>query len=309
MPREGEPLPESTRVVVLQYEALQAHTLPNADMSRGELSRRIVDQIEAEGERPPLGPAGTTPWTVAPTTQSGTVYYLLAETPDGTLYESYVNTGRGFVPGFDAVQSGRMTMGPVPESTRSRMRSALQVGRESRSDTTADTDADSAGGASQSSAADTTAPADTTSSADTSSSEDTTSDAATPPSPSSSSGPSPSAAAPDSSSGSGIGGIVLGVLGGALLGGAGVWWWLSVRLRRLEEERADLQRTLRERENEAFRDAPSADDPPTGTDTETDQERLQALEEENAELRERNETLKAKITEIKEHLRALRDAE
>ena len=109
---------------------------------------------------------------------------------------------------------------------------------------------------------------------------------------------------------------MLGLLGGALLGGAGVWWWLSVRLRRLEEERADLQRTLRERENEAFRDAPSADAPPRGetADEENDDHtRLRAekeqLEDENAELREQNETLKTKITEIKEHLRALREAE
>ena len=42
------------------------------------------------------------------------ITYVVAELPNGDLYESYVNAGpAGFLPGFDAVWSGRMTMGPV----------------------------------------------------------------------------------------------------------------------------------------------------------------------------------------------------
>ena len=311
MPREGTPLPESTRVVLLPHASSQAHTLPNADVSREELSRRIVDRIESEGERPPLGPDGTTPWTVAPTAPSGAVYYLLAQTPDGTLYESYVNTGRGFVPGFDAVQSGRMTMGPVPGPARPRMRSALRVGRESRAEATADTSADppssapSAPPSADTTTPDTTVPDTTSNTADSDPTGPTASDAgAAAPTRSSSSASPASSAAGDSSAGGGIGGILLGVLGGALLGGGGAWWWLSVRLRRVKEERATLQRALRSEKNKAFRSATGmgADSP------DDDASELERLREETAALRERNETLKTKIAEIKEHLRTLREA-
>ena len=302
MPREGAPLPESTRVVLLPYEAPQAHTLPNADVSRKELSRRVVDHIESEGERPPLGPDGTTPWTVAPTAQSGAVSYLLAETPDSTLYESYVNTGRGFVPGFDAVQSGRMTMGPVPEPARARMRSALRVGREALAQEAADTTTTPDPSPAPSTAADTTVPDTTTPSA---ANADVNDANATAPS---GSGPSPPADPSPSPNPIGMRWVVLGALGGAFLGGGAVWWWLSVRLRRLEDERADLQRTLRERKNKAFRAATGMGGDAEETNAGTP-DQLRALQEENAELRERNQTLKTKITEIKEHLRALRDAE
>ena len=303
-PREGAPLPESTRVVLLEYASSQPHTLPNANVSRDELSRRVVDRLEAEGRRPPLGPDGTTPWTVAPSAESGTVYYLLAETPDGTLYESYVNTGRGFVPGFDAVQSGRMTMGPVPAPARDRMRSALRVGREALTAPAAPgTTATSDPGTTSAPPAETTRTPDRSNAASPETTDsDTTADA-----PAASAPPSGTDASSDSGSSSGgIGGIVLGLLGGALLGGGAVWWWLSVRLRRVEEERADLQRTLRERQSEAFR---SATDPGAASDEAPDSSELDRLREENAALRDRKETLEQQVAEIKERVRALREAD
>jgi chromosome segregation ATPase len=101
---------------------------------------------------------------------------------------------------------------------------------------------------------------------------------------------------------------ILGVLGGALLGGGAVWWWLSVRLRRLNDERADLQRTLRERRNEAFRAATGMGGDTNETNADPP-DRLRTLQEKNAELRERNETLEQQLAEVKERIRTLRDAE
>ena len=288
-PQEGPPLPESTRVVTLQYDAAQPHTLPNAGVSRADLARQIQERLRTDGPQW-LDARGRTAGSVVPTRTAGAVYYVLAETPDGRLYESYVNTGTGFVPGYDAVQSGRMSMGPVPEPIRPQMQDALRMSPSTpaeASDPSASAPTDSA-----------TAPtSDTTTQADASPT-GTSGDPPDEPTSSAQAAPSP-AGAPSGAVSSWW--IVLSGIGGVLIGAGAAWWWLSVRLRRLEEDRADLRHALQEQkrpDDAAPRRASASDD---------QSDAVEQLRDENEALRERNETLQRQITAIKERVEALRE--
>ncbi|HHP7239150.1 hypothetical protein, partial [Longibacter sp.] len=138
-PYTGQLLPAGTIVVVYQEYGNRPHTLdrqgyPTRDVlvqqivgtvqriaERGRGSRVQVDTLTGLGQtRRRYEATGDRDGGVSPSTF---ITYVVAELPNGDLYESYVNAGpAGFLPGFDAVWSGRMTMGPVPspavEATR-----------------------------------------------------------------------------------------------------------------------------------------------------------------------------------------------
>jgi len=121
---KGQPLPAGTQVVVLFENESEFHTLSNLGTSHSELAQRIRD---GSGMTMRLQEGGQTPESFGTTENSGKIYYLLARTGEGKLYESYVYSGvRGFRPGFGAVQNGDIKMGPVPEEHRDTLRAALE---------------------------------------------------------------------------------------------------------------------------------------------------------------------------------------
>ncbi len=76
--------------------------------------------------RDKLGPGGRTRGTYPRTARARTGYYVLAQLPDGRLFQSYVKTGdAGMQPGYDDVQTGRISMGLVPERVAPRLRAVL----------------------------------------------------------------------------------------------------------------------------------------------------------------------------------------
>ncbi len=115
-------LPEGTRAVVLVARERRAHTLPNLDVTRAML----LDSLRAVPPVVTLDAQGRTPARYRPTGRARRIYYVVARTPSGTLYESYVNAGaRGFVPGFDEVISGKVAMGPVPAAAQAAFAAAF----------------------------------------------------------------------------------------------------------------------------------------------------------------------------------------
>jgi hypothetical protein len=129
-PYRGQLLPAGTIVVLYQEYGNRPHTLDRQGYStrdalvqqvvgtvhrtaeRGRGSRVHVDTLTGLGQtRRRYDSTGERDGGVSPSTF---ITYVVAELPNGDLYESYVNAGpAGFLPGFDAVWSGRMTMGPV----------------------------------------------------------------------------------------------------------------------------------------------------------------------------------------------------
>jgi len=129
-PYRGQLLPAGTIVVVYQEYGNRPHTLDrqgyptrnalvqqvvgtvHRTAERGRGSRVHVDTLTGLGQtRRRYESTGERNSGVSPSTF---ITYVVAELPNGDLYESYVNAGSaGFLPGFDAVWSGRMTMGPV----------------------------------------------------------------------------------------------------------------------------------------------------------------------------------------------------
>lgn len=107
----NRPLPSGTTVWVVPRPETRAMRLREG---YGEVSRYASGVI-----RDRLGSDGRTNGRYAPTDASKLSYYVLARTPDGRLYQSYVKTGdAGMQPGFDAVQGGRVSMGPLPPVAR-----------------------------------------------------------------------------------------------------------------------------------------------------------------------------------------------
>lgn len=120
-----ESLPTGTDVVVVPVPGDVSVSLVNLRrIPRDSLVRRARGRTVQQ-----LTDGGTTSRRYATTPQTDRVYYVLARTPGGALYESYVNTGTRsdpiFVPGADAVMSGRMTIGPVPADARETMSRAF----------------------------------------------------------------------------------------------------------------------------------------------------------------------------------------
>lgn len=296
-PFEGRPLPPQTEVILLRHSADRPHTLERAGIPREKLARLILTRLRTQETSIRLEEEGKTPRRYAPTAKSGRVLYILARTPDRTLYESYVNTGDGFVPGFDAVQSGRMTMGPVvPRKARRRFRAVFRIHREetaSASDTTSR--AESSDTAGTRTGPPTGGRAPDSSSARASASQDASANA-----------PSASQLENDDSIGP-VWAFLLGGLVGGLTGSGGAWWYFSERLRRSEEDRDELRRKLREVKNQEFREA-------TGTTLSTSSENGEGTSADGSSselerLRKRNETLKRQIQEIKQYLQDLEDSD
>jgi FtsZ-binding cell division protein ZapB len=109
----GDPLPEGTRFIVLPSAAEEGDDPPK------KLEGWQVERLDFPADSAlTLAADGRTPGRYAKTGSADQVYYVAALTPDSTLYQSYVNSGAQgeFQPGYDAVASGRMRMGPVQGS-------------------------------------------------------------------------------------------------------------------------------------------------------------------------------------------------
>lgn len=287
---KGRLLPPNTTTIVVPYSAEKPHTLENAGMSRQDLARRVLERLRVRDDTVQVTGERRTDQKFSSTSQSGEVLYVLAHTPADSLYESYVNTGEGFVPGFDAVASGRMTMGPVPPAPARRYRATFRVYRDEAgaSPSTADRESGSQ-----------VRPA----------SDETQNTAAT--SQRSQSAERQPQTATTSTDGSLPGGIwtflVVALLGGAV--GAGLVWYLSAgRIEELEGERNRLKRRLNRHKNADFQKAtgasPANSDEGSGESTTAAVDRLH---EENEELREKNQSLRDEIREIRRYVENLRE--
>jgi len=314
---EGIPLPPQTTVVVIRHSADRAHTLKNAGVSRKKLTHRVLTRLRRRDTTFRLASDGRTPRRYAQTAQSGEIFYVLAQTPADSLYESYVNTGERFVPGFDAVQSGRMTMGPVPPEARRRYRSVFRPRREMRADSDANATpkmtsvpgTESASGRPESREPDARK-------ADSQVGEPASSD---------------SSRGLDASF---VWWLFLGGVAGSLAGGGMVWSLLSSQLRRTEETRNELHNELQDLKGQQFEEAPETDPPDTAGSVEgfitvspspdelkelrgeverlcEEIERLRnenkRLREESKRLREENGKLEDKVEHLREESDRLRD--
>ena len=119
----GDPLPEGTRFIVR----------PSASEEGDDPPKKLEGWQAANLDFPAdsastLAAGGRTPGRYAKTGSAGQVYYVAALTLDSTLYQSYVNSGAQgeFQPGYDAVASGRMTMGPVQGSRTDKIAGTLR---------------------------------------------------------------------------------------------------------------------------------------------------------------------------------------
>lgn len=140
----GELLPAGTITVVYQETGNEPHTLRNQGFAaHDELVQQIigahtgvasprrkgrvfVDTLTGLGQTRSAYIRTGTP-TTSPARFSS-ITYVAARIPNGEMYESYVDTGPdGFFVGFDAVLSGRMTMGPVADEHAARMREMFEV--------------------------------------------------------------------------------------------------------------------------------------------------------------------------------------
>jgi hypothetical protein len=112
------PLPEGTRIAILDSASTRAVRIRDhqADVL-ARFTRVRFDEVGSEGH---------TLDQYVHTRASGRAYLVVALTPGDQLFQSYVSTtDQGFVPGFDAAQTGRMSMGPVPDQWRDRYRQVL----------------------------------------------------------------------------------------------------------------------------------------------------------------------------------------
>jgi FtsZ-binding cell division protein ZapB len=257
-----------------------------------------------------LASDGRTPRRYAQTAQSGEILYVLAQTPADSLYESYVNTGERFFPGFDAVQSGRMTMGPVPPEAQRRYRAVFRLRREMRADPDANATpkmtsvpgTESASGRPESREPDARK-------ADSQVGEPASSD---------------SSRGLDASL---VWWLFLGGVAGSLAGGGMVLSLLSGRLRRAEEARNELHNELQDLKGQQFEEAPETDPPDTAGSVEglitvspsPDElkelrgeverlcEEVEQLRNENKRLREESERLRDENEQLHEENRRLQE--
>lgn len=80
----------------------------------------------ATAEEDELAADGQTIGRYATTRVGRRSLYVLAQMPSGKLMQSYVKTGdAGWQPGYDAIGTGRVSMGVVPAAVESRIRAAL----------------------------------------------------------------------------------------------------------------------------------------------------------------------------------------
>lgn len=299
-PHESKPPPAGTEIVVVPVAAGQSLTVPNlAPLTRDTLvqkARSIPPQA--------LDAQGRTAARYATTPDSRRIYYVLARTPEGTLYESYVNTGTSetprFVPGADAVLTGRMTIGPVPRAERDRMRAVFEpttAARDEQPDTAvAEREA-------QPALSGTTASADTA--------------AAAPGGTADRQDPSATAEAsireaerpPGNAETRGGGGSIWGYLWGGLVGiligmGLGAWGQRR-RSRRPGEGMSRFAPASEPTTAPESGGSPDEAGSPSAVSAE-ETESPPALRAANAELRAENRKLKDRLRRVKEHVRKLR---
>lgn len=298
---EGSSLPPGTHVVVLQEPGTRALTLENAGVPRKELAHRVLDALESRTDSLRLSQTGRVDEDYLPTSASGQIYYVVARTPHGSLYESYVNIGDGFVPGFDAVQSGRMTMGPVPETARDRMAASFRVAAEStRSGDPSASDADPA-------SAEPTARSGPGDSVSVSTQTDVSVEQ---------NGPSAQNQRNRSDASAGTSAWWLFLLGtglGVVAGGGAAWLVTRTQMNEAIEERDQLQQQLRQERNEAYRSVAGMTGSHTSDSSDdvqkdaTEDEEVERLRSENERLREKTKRLEQTIEKTRQYVQGLRN--
>jgi hypothetical protein len=115
-------LPVGTEILTLERDGDSAQSLADLGLAdRDVLVEEITSRLETEPQNAytqVVGKAGETERS----SFEEKLYYVLALTPQGRLYESHV----GQEPGADLVVSGKMRMGPVSTTHRQRMRRAFR---------------------------------------------------------------------------------------------------------------------------------------------------------------------------------------
>lgn len=113
------PLPEGTLVWVAQKAETRAVRL-----------REGYDEVRAglrSAQRDSVGAESRTARAYARTSQVGRAYFVFAQTPDGRFLQSFVETAdAGMQPGFDAVISGRILMGPIADDVAASLLAIVQ---------------------------------------------------------------------------------------------------------------------------------------------------------------------------------------
>lgn len=116
----NRPLPGGTQVWLVDWPEARAMRLREGyEPIIAGLSTAETDELAADGQ---------TIGRYATTRVGRRSLYVLAQTPQGDLYQSYVKTGdAGWQPGYDAISSGRVSMGPVPPRLENRLGAALDA--------------------------------------------------------------------------------------------------------------------------------------------------------------------------------------
>jgi hypothetical protein len=116
----NRPLPEGTQVWLVDWPEARAMRLREGyEPIIAGLATAKTDELAADGQ---------TIGRYATTRVGRRSLYVLAQTPAGDLFQSYVKTGdAGWQPGYDAIGTGRVSMGPVPASVENRLSAALSA--------------------------------------------------------------------------------------------------------------------------------------------------------------------------------------
>ena len=284
----GKPLPPSTVAAVLRHPSQSYRSLSEAS-SREDISRRILSHLESGRLIRLSSDSATTQKTFQPTSQSEKVLYVAARTPTGELYESQVRDGQGGrTPGFVIIQTGRITMAPVPDSAQLRMLSTFRVG------------VGPTGESGESSVSGRRTEENSDSSSDSFVTKERIENAG-------------NRTGEDGYQNVTIFVVAGLVLAGGLAGIGGTWYILSKRLQRARKERDKLKHALRQKKNEAYWEeagieiSSMADDLNSGGSAASHALAEEHLRRENKRLQKRNEYLKEEIEKIKKHLKDLRD--
>lgn len=298
----SEPLPARTEVVVLPFSGGVSISLLNLRaVSRDSLARRARRRPVQR-----LDDRGTTPTSYTTTSQSDRVYYVLARTPGGALYESYVNTGTRsdpiFVPGADAVLSGRMTIGPVPTDAQETMGAVFEE------DSVLASEAPTEAASADSFSAQNTARGDSAATGNPAPSRDSAGRAATSSRPSGTEGSEERAAETQGPGGFSGWSVFLGGMVGLLFGGLLGWMGQRYRLRTEREDRAARASTSQ-------REAPQEEAPDVHrrvtninvpADARDEVSEVHRNEQDVTRLREANEELYAENRELKRRLQKVK---
>jgi hypothetical protein len=120
-------LPTGTEVLSVQWDKSRAQSLSELGFGdRSRLRRRIEKRLENEPEKAYARVASEDGTTGRSDFEKNQIYYVLALTPQGRLYESQVGPSDNKEPGADLVVSGRARLGPVPEAHRQTLRQAFR---------------------------------------------------------------------------------------------------------------------------------------------------------------------------------------